>query len=179
MRYYDESTENELTRSGVKKAVTPSTLPKNWTSEQVIDKGYIAIVEVPKPEVTDLQVVTNGGSVENMEGTRTRVWTVSDRFSEPDKAQKEQDYLAALLVSERESIQNKNRVSCSSYILSQYDEARQRNVALAGIPTAEGDAIIQHILNVRVEENRVFDLLDAATTLDALRAVPKPIWPTA
>ncbi len=90
MRYYQESTEAELTRKGVEKAVYPSTLPRNWNPEHVASKGFLPIVEPPKPEITNLQVITNGGT-ELGGGVRNRIWVVSNKF---ETTEQEAEYLA-------------------------------------------------------------------------------------
>jgi len=67
------------------------------------DLGYTAILETPKPAITDLQVAYIDGSEIDTLGNRVRVWSVQDKFSDytdkdgilHTKAEQESAYLEA------------------------------------------------------------------------------------
>jgi len=179
MKYYNENTGQELTRSGVRKAVSPTTLPKNFEPEHVVGWGFIPIVEITKPEINDLQRIENGG-VELVLNKYHRIWNIVDKFQDIPggltKEEQESEFLSQQLIDERIKIQNSNKKSCESFILSEYPEPIQRSAALGVYPQATIDTMVDQIARCIVEENRVFDLLESATTIDELQVIETPVW---
>jgi len=86
-------------KTEVRKAVYPATLPKNWGPEHVESKGFLPVIETPRPSITNLQVVSDDG-IQIVDGEATRVWTVSNKFATQEEEtayleQLEVDRLAA------------------------------------------------------------------------------------
>ena len=96
MRYFKDDViydEHEI-----KKAVYPTTLPRNWKPEHVASKGFLPVVEVNKPTITNLQLVSDGG-VQLVDDVPTQTWLIQDKF----ETQEEIDaYLAD--IAEQEAI---------------------------------------------------------------------------
>lgn len=74
-------------------------------------------------------------------------------------------------------IADKNRSDCESQILSVYPDKIQRSAALGVYPQSYIDTMSDYIVRCIAEENRVFDLLEAATTVTEIMAVEKPAYP--
>jgi len=62
-------------------------------------------------------------------------------------------------------IQEQNKAACKAFILSKYSEETQRNAALGIYGETVKSEIADHIARIILEENRVFDTLEA------------PVWP--
>ena len=81
-------------------------------------------------------------------------------------------------LAERKSAkQTANKAACTAFILQHYPEPIQRSAALGVYPSEISTAMTDHIVDIIAEENRVFDLLEAATTIEELNAVENPTWP--
>ena len=77
----------------------------------------------------------------------------------------------------KDELQSKNKDACKSHILSIYPIEIQASMN-AGVYSALAFEAYQTFLAACInEENRVFDLLEAATTIDELTLVPEPIYP--
>ena len=63
------------------------------------------------------------------------------------------------------AIQEQNKTACKAFILSKYSEETQRNAALGIYGETVKSEIADHIARIILEENRVFDTLEA------------PVWP--
>jgi len=181
MRYYDENTQRILTTKGVRKAVYPSCLPKNFTLGNIISFGIKGYAETQKPEPsTNLKKIIAGDPVQTEDGNWAQVWAEVDKFSDiPDsltKAEQETAYLAELIISSRIRIQNQNKANCKSLIYTRYNQEFQNNMGIGLIPEATAATAATWIMDMREEENRVFDLLEAATTLEELNAIETPTW---
>jgi hypothetical protein len=61
--------------------------------------------------------------------------------------------------------------------LTAYPEPIQRSAALGVYPVAYRITMADFIAACVAEENRVFELLEAATTLEDLELKNQPIWP--
>ena len=78
------------------------------------------------------------------------------------------------LTTKRLAIQEKNKAECKSLIYARYDQEFQNNVGLNVMPAGIALAASTWIFNMREEENRVFDLLEAS---DDPESVETPTWP--
>ena len=76
----------------------------------------------------------------------------------------------------RPLIQSQNKMDCKAFILSKYSEETQRNAALSIYGEVKKAEISDHIARIILEENRVFDLLEASNDP---QLVEKPLWPEA
>jgi len=81
MKYYDEEDSKILTKSGVKKALYPGTLPKNFTINNLMGTSIKELIDTPKPEITLLQSIKNGG-VTKVDDKYYQVWEVVDKFKD-------------------------------------------------------------------------------------------------
>ena len=77
MRYFKDDVIYD--ECEIKKLVYPSTLPKNWKPEHVASKGFLPITETKKPNITNLQLLEDGG-VELIDGVATQIWVIKDKF---------------------------------------------------------------------------------------------------
>ena len=77
----------------------------------------------------------------------------------------------------RSAKQNTNRNTCKYYIYSLYPQEVQFNGLNGTLGEGVNDSMVEHILAIRTEENRVYDLLDAATTVAEVASVEQPTWP--
>lgn len=77
----------------------------------------------------------------------------------------------------RIEIANENRSDCETQILSIYPDKLQRSAALGVYPQSYVDTMSDYIARCITEENRVFDLLEAATTVAEIMAVETPTYP--
>jgi len=179
--YYNEDTGQEIGRSGVEEAVRPTALKENWLPCDVINKGFTQITETPQPDITNLQVVNNGGVGDKIDDTRPRVWVVSDRFQDIPggltKAEQDAAFLIAELATAKITQQDTNKASCTTFILEHYSEPIQRSAALGVYSQEYATIMADHIANIIEEENRVWDLLEAAKTMEDLSLVESPKWP--
>ena len=180
-RWHIEATGEELSRKQVKDRLSCS-LPKEWGPSNVVSKNIFPIVETARPEVSLLQRLEVGKRVK-IGDEYHRVWNIVDKFQDiPDgatKAEQEAEFLAAHLASEKLRIQSANKAACEAHIYSTYPVPIQLSLN-AGIYGAEAKATYQSFLSAcKTEEDRVFDLLEAAMTLELLNAVEQPVWPEA
>ena len=72
-----------------------------------------------------------------------------------------------------------NKAECRAHIYAKYPLEKQLSAAQSVYPAEECDAIRLFIANCKVEEDRVSDLLDAATDDIELDNVESPSWPEA
>jgi len=81
MKYYNESTGQELSRRGVEKAVYPTSLAKGWGPEAVIAKGFYPIIKPIKPDITPFQKLELGTPVK-IGNEYHYTWSITDKFSD-------------------------------------------------------------------------------------------------
>lgn len=87
-------------------------------------------------------------------------------------------YLAATaLEARRAEIFTENKAACTGHILARYPLPVQSSANLGVYPAEIKTAMTDFIGRCIAEENRVFDLLAAAATLEALEAIAKPTFP--
>lgn len=182
MNYINISNNEILTLGQVKSLHPTSSFPKVLTEAMCVSLGIAPILPSPKPQpASALQQVILDGAVLTDEDIWVQSWIEVDKFSEPDKADKaakEAKYLSALLTSERERIQKAHKASCQQVIYEEYPAPIQSSASLDVYPSAVKEAMVERIALIIAEENRVYDLLDKATTLNELYDVEEPVWPT-
>lgn len=91
--------------------LTNSSLPKTLTAETLEYLGVDPVLQAPKPEVTDLQVTSIQGVIQDVKGNWIDNWVISDRFSDTvdengnplSKQQQESNYLNVKFEKEKES----------------------------------------------------------------------------
>jgi len=174
MTQYNWYKGQKLTTQRVRQIVTIG-LPEIILPEHVAEFGIVPFINTPQPEITNLQNVEDDG----LEVTATEAsqkWAIVNKFkTEAEEA----EYLESVFVSTRESRQNNNKEACTDHILETFPEPIQRSAALGVYPQAKCDAIRDFVANCVEEENRVFALLEAATTMAELEAIESPTWPEA
>jgi len=84
------------------------------------------------------------------------------------------DYLAKRLVSAKQELQQANRSACTAHILGRYPLPIQHSAALGVYPVSVRDAMVAFIGGCITEENRVFDLIEAAESMYQLEAISPP-----
>ena len=83
MQYYNINTSKILSKSEVKKAVYPSSLPKNFTLENIIDFGIKELIEIERPAPsTNLKTIIASDPAQNEDGDWQQVWSEVDKFSD-------------------------------------------------------------------------------------------------
>ena len=164
----------KLTTQRVRQIVTIG-LPELILPEHVAGFGIIPFVNTPQPEITNLQNVVDDG-LEITATEASQKWSVVNKF---ETVAEEAEYLESVFVATRESRQNNNKEACTAHILGAYPDPIQRSAALGVYPQAKCDAIRDFVANCVEEENRVFALLEAATTMAELEAIESPTWPEA
>ena len=75
---------------------------------------------------------------------------------------------------QRQSLQERNKTACKSFILSKYSAETQRNAALGIYGETIKSEISDHIARIIIEENTVYELIKAS---DDPNSVRKPVWP--
>ena len=104
MRYFKDDVIYD--ECEIKKLVYPSTLPKIWGPENVASKGFLPVVEVTKPAITNLQLVSDDG-VKLVDGIPTQTWLIQDKFETQEEIDAyladiaEQEALATAQAEER------------------------------------------------------------------------------
>ena len=105
---------------------------------------------------------------------------IVDKFQDTEdktKEAQETEYLNQLIIDNRLRIQTENREACKALILSKYPIEIQASMN-AGVYSAAAFESYQAFLAACItEENRVFDLLNAATTIEGLNTIETPTWP--
>lgn len=69
-----------------------------------------------------------------------------------------------------------NRSACSAHILSKYPLAIQSSASLGVYPQAIKDAMTDFIGRCIAIENATYDIIEAATTMAQLEAIPSPVY---
>jgi hypothetical protein len=87
------------------------------------------------------------------------------------------DYPAKRLASAKEEMQQANKAACTARILGRYPAPIQQSAALGVYPVDVRDTMVEFIAACIAEENRLFDLIEAATALNQLAAISPPTWP--
>jgi hypothetical protein len=81
------------------------------------------------------------------------------------------------LITEKNIRQTNNKSACDNHILSFYSGKIQDSFN-AGVYSEAATIVYKDFLVVCIaEENRVFDLIEATTTIEELNAVESPTWP--
>jgi len=162
----------KTTKQRVRQIITIG-LPEEIKPEDVAEFGFTPFINTPQPEITNLQKIVDDG----LEVTATEAsqkWKVVNKF---ETLAQETEYLTAVFISTKESWQSKNKDACKSHILSKYPLEIQASMN-AGVYSALAFEAYQTFLAACInEENRVFDLLEAALTIEELTLVPEPTWP--
>lgn len=84
-------------------------------------------------------------------------------------------YDFSIVRKDREEKQGKVKAECKNYILSLYPLEIQSSVSLGLYPVETGDEV-RDIISLNIEEeNRVFDDLELATTVEEIEAI-NPTW---
>jgi hypothetical protein len=81
------------------------------------------------------------------------------------------------LKDNRRKTQQQNKASCRAHILLHYPLENQSSAVLGLYPEVEVQKMRDFIASCIEVENATFDALEAVTTLEALAAINKPIWP--
>lgn len=84
---------------------------------------------------------------------------------------------AEIFATKKAQTQATNKAACRLRILAKYPLETQSSALMGVYPAEVKDAMVAFIAACVVEENRVFDLVEAATTEEALESVDKPVWP--
>jgi hypothetical protein len=87
------------------------------------------------------------------------------------------DYPAKRLAAEKSAVQQANKAACTAHILGRYPMPIQQSAALGVYPVDVRDTMVEFIAACIAEENRVFDLVEAATSIPQLAAISGPTWP--
>jgi len=147
--------------------------------------GFEVVFPVPKPDCTSLQIAIEGEPQISSKGHWEQTWEIVDKFHDytddegvfHSKEAQETAFLAQELANAKQAKQTANKEACKSHILAKYPIEIQLSMN-AGIYTpAEFEAYQAFVVACIAEENRVFDLLEAATTIEELNQVEEPIWP--
>jgi hypothetical protein len=86
------------------------------------------------------------------------------------------DWPTKQLATARSEVQTANKTACTNCILGKYPSTIQQSAALGVYPVAIKDDMVDFIGRCIAEENRVFDLAEAATSIEQLTAIT-PSWP--
>jgi len=156
-RYYKN--EIILTEKDVRKE-NPNVSFKRPFDPSNLD--YFLILNTDPPVCSGIKEAVRDG-VEYVDGQWQFKWTTVDKFVDVQIA--------------KSWIQNTNKNACTRFILTKYPKAIQRSAALGVYPQGVVDSMADHIARIIAEENRVFDLLDEAVTIEELNTVETPIWP--
>lgn len=87
------------------------------------------------------------------------------------------DYPAKRLAAEKSAVQQANKAACTAHILGRYPMPIQQSAALGVYPVDVRDTMVEFIAACIAEENRVFDLVEAATSISQLATISVPTWP--
>jgi len=162
----------KTTKQRVRQIVTIG-LPETILPEHVAEFGFIPFIDNPQPAHINIEKVIDAGIVIT-ETEATQTWEKVDRF----ETQEETDiFIVQELINTKLQFQTRNKQSCTSFILEKYPEPTQRSAALGVYPAEFVETMADHIARIIAEENRVCDLLSAATTIEELTAVETPTWP--
>ena len=155
-------------------------MPEIILPEHVIEFGIIPFINTSKPAFTNLQLVQDDG-IEVTGTEATQKWVIIDKFKDIEggatKEEQEITYLADLLATTRDRIQTANKQACTTYILSKYPFEIQSSMNAGVYSVTAYEAYQAFLVTCIAEENRVFDLLESATTIILLEAVEVPTWP--
>ena len=168
------------TQGEIRQAHPNTSYPKIWTVSTCNDLDIDPVLITPKPVASsDLKIVIRDGVIQDQLSNWVEAWTEVDRFHDilpdgPTKAEQDAAYLAQLIVDSRERIQTENKAECKDLIYTSYNQEFQNNIGLGLIPEATATTAATWIFNMREEENRVFDLLEAS---DDPESVETPTWP--
>ena len=105
---------------------------------------------------------------------------IIDKFEDTEdktKAEQETEYLNKLIIDNRLRIQTENRENCKSHILEKYPIENQASMNAGVYSATEFEPYQAFLVACITEENRVFDLLEAATTIEGLNTIELPTWP--
>ena len=80
--------------------------------------------------------------------------------------------------AEKDRVQTDNKSACENHILKRYPLTTQSSMDMGIYPVELKEAMIDWIAACIAEENRVFDLVGAATTREELASII-PTWPEA
>ena len=149
---------------------TCKTTAKRLTTEQAIEYGVSKLKLVTPPYSNPLSQVRTEADPLLVDGVWVQEWVITDL-----DATTTSENLAAGV----DRIQAANKEACTDHILETYKGPIQRSAALGVYPQIKCDAIRDFIANCVEEENRVFALLEAATTMAELEAIESPTWPEA
>jgi hypothetical protein len=86
------------------------------------------------------------------------------------------DWPAKRLAAARAEMQQANKTACTNHILARYPLTVQQSASLGVYPVAVRDTITDFVGRCIAEENRLFDLAEAAATEEQLSAIT-PVWP--
>lgn len=86
------------------------------------------------------------------------------------------DWPTKQLAAAKAEVQTANKTACTQIILSRYPLTIQQSASLGVYPAAVRDTMADFIGRCIAEENRVFDLAEAAVSIEQL-AVIIPQWP--
>lgn len=81
-----------------------------------------------------------------------------------------------LLSIEKVRAQTHSKAVCEEYILKRYPLTVQSSMSLGVYPADQKDTMVNFIASCVDEENRVFDLIESASTLEEVQSVI-PSWP--
>jgi len=86
------------------------------------------------------------------------------------------DWPTKQLATARSEVQTANKTACTQIILSRYPLTVQQSASLGVYPAVVRDTMANFIGRCIAEENRVFDLAEAAVSIEQLAAII-PQWP--
>lgn len=86
--------------------------------------------------------------------------------------------ISEIVTAKQEELQAQNKTACRKHILNSYNADIQRSAALGVYPSTVIDPMSEFITACIAEENRVFDLLEAATTIPEIETIQAGLtWP--
>jgi hypothetical protein len=110
---------------------------------------------------------------------REKEWYTSfpDRYQlQNGKYTQAADWPVKRLASVKAELQQANKTACTNHILARYPLTMQQSASLGVYPADVRDTITDFVGRCIAEENRLFDLAEAAATDEQLSAIT-PVWP--
>ena len=181
MKYINTKTlEYPFTESQIRKLNPQVSFPKPFKAAP-----YAVVFTTPKPATTVIERALEVKPVFTDKNIWEQQWGIVPAFTEyTDEddvvhtvAEQEAEATAKELLDGKAQRASTNKADCTSHILAQYPEPIQRSALMGIYSAAYITTMADFIAACVVEENRVFDLIEAATTMAELNLVKAPIWP--
>jgi len=147
---------------------TCKTTAKRLTPEQAVEYGVSKLQLVTPPYSNPLSQIRTEADPLLVDGVWVQQWAVTDLDATTTGGN---------LITGKEERQDTNRTACTAAILTVYPEPIQRSASLGVYPGDYITTMTSFIAACIAEENRVFNLLEAATTVAEIDAIELPTWP--